>query len=634
MISVLGKTYTRLLDALGWRLRGVLGDDRVDRLLVNFARLWRPLLRKPAFIGITGSGGKSTAKELLLGVLSYRGRGVGNPESLNMVAEVAKTILRAHPWHNFCISELGAHQPAAMNEPLALLRPSIGIVTVIANDHWSAYNSREAIAEEKGKLVASLPTDGVAVLNADDPLVCAMASRCAGRVITYGTVPQAMLRAESISATWPARLTFTAVHGAERVVVHTQLCGSHWIPAVLSAIGGGLATGMSLRDCAAGIASVAPFEGRMQVVTTPDNVTFIRDDFKAPLWTVESCLQFMQAAKAKRKIVVIGTLSDCGTSVEKKYIKVAKLAQEVADIVVFVGPFASQVYKARKPGHEHTLLAFNHVRVAAEYINSITQEGDLVMLKGTTKQDHLIRIIMARTKSIACWRDDCKENIFCTACPERSKPSGMPSVHAAHLAVNPAKPTQSQWAMASSTQVIVGLGNPETSYMGTPHNVGYAAVDGLATAAGLSWTSQADAWLAQGDIAGRQVCLVKVHANINETGVRLKHLSENLSFGPGQCILLYDDLDMPIGTVRPRPRGGAGGHRGVASILEAFQTDEFRRVKVGVGQTTSALSRVDYVVTPFTAADTEAMTKAIVVAQNHALEIAATYSTTNSQLKK
>ena len=135
---------------------------------------------------------------------------------------------------------------------------------------------------------------------------------------------------------------FTVVRGAERVRVANQVCGSQWVPSVLGAIGGGLAVGLTLDECAAGIARVAPFEGRMQPVTTPDGVTFIRDDCKAPLWTLDACFDFMRAARARRKIIVIGTLSDCGAGAPKKYVKVARRAQEIADITVFVGPWASQ----------------------------------------------------------------------------------------------------------------------------------------------------------------------------------------------------------------------------------------------------------------------------------------------------
>ena len=88
------------------------------------------------------------------------------------------------------------------------------------------------------------------------------------------------------------------------------MCGTHWIPSVLGAIGGGLAAGMTLDECAKGIASVAPFDGRMQPVDTPEGVTFIRDDYKAPLWTVDACFEFMKVARAQRKIIVIGELQD------------------------------------------------------------------------------------------------------------------------------------------------------------------------------------------------------------------------------------------------------------------------------------------------------------------------------------
>ena len=193
-----------------------------------------------------------------------------------------------------------------MARAVALLQPSVGIVTVVGNDHWSAYDSREAIAAEIGSLVASLPSTGTAVLNADDELVLAMAAKCAAKVLTYGVSPRAELRAEDVRSIWPERLQMTLVRGTERVPLRTQLCGSHGCLRCWAPVGGGLASGMSLTECVAGIARVAPFEGRMQPVTTPDGVTFIRDDYKAPLWTVDACFDFMKAARARRKIIVIG----------------------------------------------------------------------------------------------------------------------------------------------------------------------------------------------------------------------------------------------------------------------------------------------------------------------------------------
>ncbi|BCB26573.1 hypothetical protein SKTS_14590 [Sulfurimicrobium lacus] len=583
------------------------------------------MLQNPVFIGITGSAGKTTTKELLLGMLSRQGRVIGNYESFNKVEEVAKTILSVRPTHDFCVCELGADKPDSLNESLIMLQPGVGIVTLIANDHLGAFSSRDAIAQEKEKLVVSLPSTGTAVLNADDELVLAMAKNCAARVMTFGISEHADVRAENIGAVWPDRLGFTLVHGAERMEVQTRLCGSHWATSVLAAIGGGLAAGMTLDECAVGIASVAPFEGRMQPVTTRDGVTFIRDDFKAPLWTMDSCFEFMKAARARRKIIVIGELSSVGPRKELKYAKTAKLAQEIADVTIFAGPWASGALKARKPGGEDALRVFCHVRDAAEYINSITREGDLVLLKGTNKQDHLLRIIMARAGEIACWRDDCKRDSFCNQCLDRTKPSGAPASAPAMIVSDTALqvPQSDLYTVAPSEQVIIGLGNPGAEHIGTPHNIGYEVVDHLASSLGLSWDDAPEARIARGSSQGRSVCLVKIQMAMNLTGTGLKRLSEYMAFGPEQCILVYDDLDIPLGSVRTRLSGSAGGHRGIASILEAFQTDAFRRVKVGVGQTEAKLNRVEYVLTAFDAASRAAADLAIKAAHARVIEMLA-----------
>lgn len=616
-------------EALDWRLRGWLGDPAVDFPKISAARLWRTLLNRTIFIGITGSAGKTTAKELLLAVLASKGNVVGNPNTLNVLAEVAKLVLRTRRSHDYCVSEVGAPKPGSMDAPLKLFRPGIGIVTVIGDDHLSAYLSREAIAQEKGKLVDHIPAHGTAVLNADDELVFAMASRSAGKVISYGHSPRADVRATDISATWPDRLALTVSHGSKSIRVQSQLCGPHLAIPALSAIAGGIAAGLTLEECARGIANAPPFTGRMQPVMSTDGVTFIRDDFKAPLWTVDACFEFMRSAQAKRKIIVIGMLSDLGigTGAPEKYAKVARRAQEIADLTIFVGPWASHVLKARKTGTDGgDLRVYSHVHAATQYLNSMTREGDLILLKGTNKQDHLQRIILARTNDVACWRNDCQRSFFCDECPDRMVASGVPRLPMRNTAAPVAAEAVSagnRRAVDKEEQVIIGLGNPEPQFAETPHNVGYAAVDQIALALGLSWESYADAWIARGASKERAICLVKMRTAMNYTGDSLKQLAQSMAFEPEQCILLYDDLDMALGAVRTRLSGGAAGHRGVVSILEAFQTDAFRRVKIGVGQPDAKLNRVEYVLTAFDPTARATVDQAVNAASIRALELAA-----------
>ena len=442
--------------------------------MISCARRWRPLLKKPLFIGVTGSAGKSTTKELLLGMLSHKGQAVGNEGSYSNIDKQAEALLRLAPIHSFFVTELSGHRPGEMDDNLPLVRPSIGIVTVVRDDHSSNGYPREAIAEEKGKLIASLPASGTAVLNADDELVLAMAARSAARVITYGLSPNAELRAEDISSVWPERLQMTLVRGSERIkpVSYTHL----------------------------------------------------------------------------RKIIVIGELQDIASQKGAKFAKTAILAQEIADITIFVGPWASSVLKARKPGAGDTLRTFSHVRDASEYINSISREGDLILLKGANRQDHLLRIILARNGDVACWRDDCNRFSFCNECPDRNKPSGLPVLMASATVPDAANlaPPSGLCPIEHNEQVIVGLGNPESRYAGTPHNVGYEAVERLATSWGLTWEITPEVCIARGSVNGTRISLVKIQTAMNLIGSGLKQLSESVAFSPEQCILVFDDLDLPL----------------------------------------------------------------------------------------
>ncbi|MBL8421000.1 MAG: hypothetical protein JNK92_10220 [Dechloromonas sp.] len=612
-------------NAMGWRLRRVFGDHAVDAAMISCARRWRPLLKKPQFIGVTGSAGKTTTKELLLGMLSHKGQAVGNDGSYSNIDKQAEALLRLAPSHSFFVTELSGHRSGEMDENLPLVQPSIGIVTVVRDDHSSKEYTREAIADEKGKLIAALPATGTAVLNADDELVLAMAAKSVARVITYGLSPNAELRAEAISSVWPERLQMTLVRGSERVRLLTQLCGTHWVPSVLGAIGGGLAAGMTLDECAQGIASVAPFDGRMQPVTTPDGVTFIRDEWKGTLWTVEASFAFMQSAQAKRKIIVIGTLADCGSGAPQKLAQIAKWAQQISDHTIFVGHWASNVLKARKPG-EDKLRAFSRVRDATQYVNSISREGDLILLKGTSKQDHLLRIILARNGAVACWRDDCNRSLFCNECHDLNKPSGAPLLLGSLTGQDATSQAETPGPLISEfdQQVIVGLGNPEAKYSNTPHNLGYEVADQLASSLKLTWDTTPEAWVARGSAKGRAVCLIKIRMPMNATGAGLKQLSEGMAFDPAKCVLVYDDFDLTLGTVKTRLNGGAGGHRGVASILEAFQSDSFRRVKVGVKKAGEKLDPINYVLTAFDAESRIAIDKSIQIAMTRVLELVET----------
>lgn len=589
--------------AIEWRIRALIGDRAVDNATIRLGRTFRAFAKRDkTFLGIAGSAGKTTAKELLLEVLAEKGKAVGNRKSLNRTTDIANIVLRMRPWHRYCVAELGETGPDSLDELLTVLQPSIGIVTVIGDDHLSAFGSREAVAREFAKLAQAIPPEGTLVLNNDDAPVSALRHRACCRIITYGTTPGADLLADDIVSAWPEPLQFVATFKGERVAVRTQLTGRQLLTSALAAIGGGLAAGLTLDECARGIARAVPAEGRMQSVRCADDITFIRDDFKAPAWTVKPLLEQLGEARARRKIFVLGTISDCRDT-PTQILKAARHALDVADIAIFTGRFASAALKARGPETVGRLHAFSHTLDVAAFLQSTRQPGDLIVLKGTNKKDHLSRLVLSQSQAVNCWVDDCGRDMFCSECSHvRSKRSPGGVIDALPAAVEQTVTTLlGMPAVPPGGQVIVGLGNPGSEYVGTPHNAGYQAIDELCTALGGTWTDYPEAWLAPGQLGDHAVWLIKAKSPMNLTGPALKRLAKEMQFDAGQCVLVFDDIDLPLGKTRIRMNGSAGGHRGVASILDAFQTDRFRRIKIGVKPAVSGADLTQYVLTPMAA---------------------------------
>lgn len=621
--SLFHQGWKKLAGAVEWRIRSKLGDDVFDEAIFRLGLKFRPWHKRTLFFAIGGSVGKTTAKDLLVSILNVRGKTIGNPMSRNAAPEIARTVLRTRPWHRYCVAELGETAPGSLDKHLAVLKPLIGIITVVGDDHLSAFGSRQAIALEFAKVVRSIPSHGTVVLNQDDELVASFGKQAKCRVITYGTCANADLQASEISSVWPNPLQFKATFNGETVSIDTQLYGKQLLTSALAAIGGGLAAGLTLADCAQGIGRVIPTEGRMQPYRSPKGITFIRDDFKAPAWTVRLLLDQLHDAHAHRKIFVLGTISDCRDT-PTFILKTAREALKSADITIFTGRFASAALKARKPEAESRLHAFSRTIDVANFLESIHQEGDLIVLKGTNKKDHLSRIPISLSQTVNCWVDDCGRDMFCSECSHLRSHRGPPGI-IAQKSTEPATPDTFAMALPSvnnAGQVIIGLGNPGIEYSGTPHNVGYEALNALCSSMDCEWREYPDTWIAQGTIDNRTLWLIKVKTAMNLTGPTLRKMSETMRFDPSQCILVFDDIDLPLGKVRSRMNGSSGSHRGVASILEAFQSDAFRRVKIGVGKLGEKLDRVEYVLTPFTTEDRLTIAQAVLTAVSSLREMA------------
>ena len=368
--------------------------------------MWRRLTRpQVTYVGVTGSCGKTTTTELIGAVLSSAGEcrtGTGR----NGLGGVVLNVLSVGAATKFCAQEVSGSSPGRIKPQARLLRPQIGVVTTVGSDHYKTFRSLEATAIEKGRLAESLPEDGVAILNADDPHVLAMATRTRARVVTYGLSPEAEIRGADMRSAWPDRLTLTVMHGQEQLQLRTQLVGEYWATSVLAAVACGLACGLSLEACGKAVAGFEPVFGRSSVHSVPDGPDYILETQKAPLWTMANSITFMREARAPRKTMVIGTVSDYSGKGGEIHRKVARLALEAADRVVFVGPQADHVDRLRRGNVRDRLFAFVTSHQAAAFLAEAPLARELIHIKSSIT-DHLERIMLSQFGDVMCWRERC-----------------------------------------------------------------------------------------------------------------------------------------------------------------------------------------------------------------------------------
>jgi aminoacyl-tRNA hydrolase len=331
---------------------------------------------------------------------------------------------------------------------------------------------------------------------------------------------------------------------------------------------------------------------------SPDGVTFICDNVKAPVWTIPVALDYMRRATAKRKVIILGNLSDYQEPLDPTYARVARQALEVAGYVFFVGRWASRSLRAKRHADDKAVQAFVTVDHINGFLSRFLAPGDLVLLKGS-RPDQLSRIVSAWTQGAQ----------------GQSVVESSPSLISTYGATRDNE----------VDQLVVGLGNPGKRYEQTPHNVGYRALELLAESLHASWSEEEVGVVARAHVQGQPVLLMKPATEMNRIGPWMRQLADQAQLKAQDCLIIQDDLSLQPGVVRNRMSGSSGGHKGVQSIIAAFQSEEIRRIKIGVGLPTDGTPVARYVLTPFDAAQRDTVEKACRQAATRVLEMLKTH---------
>jgi len=392
------------------------------RTVLLTAFCWRRLMFRTRFIAITGSVGKTTAKNLLAELLrGMPARTLSTRYSSNDVKHIMRDLLRVRPWHRFVVLEAGTDQPGWIRRCSWLIGPDIAIILSVARTHTTSFRTLDDTAEEKASLLGGLRRNGVAILNEDDPRVAAMAGKCRTRIIRFGCAPQAEVRARDVFSQWPERLSLSIETAGIAKQVKTQLVGVHWTASVLAASAAALECGMSLHQVAELISRIPPTTGRMEPAVLPSGAVILRDDVNGSLDTFLAAFETLKNAQAQRKILVITNVGDSPESWSRRLFRIVAEAATVVDLLILIGK-KRDTKRAGKLAvigglAPEGLHQFEHLRDVAIFLKGTLRIGDLVLLRGRMS-DHVARLYHAQLGEVACWKEECGKKTLCDYCPE------------------------------------------------------------------------------------------------------------------------------------------------------------------------------------------------------------------------
>ncbi|MCX4685097.1 UDP-N-acetylmuramoyl-tripeptide--D-alanyl-D-alanine ligase [Kitasatospora purpeofusca] len=369
----------------------VLVDSVVDAL----GKLARAVVGRAdaAVVALTGSAGKTSTKDLIAQLLQRLGDTVYPPGSLNNEIGHPMTALRVEDTTRHLVLEMGARHKGDIEYLTSITPPRIGLVLNVGTAHVGEFGSQEAIAEAKGELVEALPADGVAILNADDRLVRAMASRTKARVVYFGESAEAEVRAQDVRLDSTGRPSFTLSTPAGSAPVQLRLYGEHHVSNALAAAAVATELGMTVDDTAEALSEAGALSRwRMEVVDRADGVTVVNDAYNANPDSMRAALRALvsmggRGPERRRTWAVLGEMRELGEDSLAEHDAIGRLAVrlDVTKLVAVGGREAACMeLGARNEGSwgEESVLV-SDADAAVELLRSQLRPGDVVLVKAS-----------------------------------------------------------------------------------------------------------------------------------------------------------------------------------------------------------------------------------------------------------
>lgn len=362
---------------------------RVDSTAEALMRLAADERRSMAatVVGITGANGKTSTKDLTQAIAKSRFRVHASPGSFNNEIGLPLTLLGAPPDTEVLVAEMGARRLGDVKLLSGIARPDVVVVTNVGVAHMEVFGSWASIVEASAEPIDALGLDGLAILNADDPIVIAYGDRCPGRVVTFGTRAHVDVRAEDVSLGPDGRASFRVVTDGTEVRVTLAVPGEHMISNALAAVAVGRELGVALDDAAVALAGAGVSRWRMETFTTAAGLRVLNDAYNANPESAAAALRTARwMAGKERLIAVLGEMAELGPISEDEHDRVGELAARIrVGRLITVGEAAHSIARAaiREGMGPEDVATYDTPEEALDDIRRSAAPGDLILFKGS-----------------------------------------------------------------------------------------------------------------------------------------------------------------------------------------------------------------------------------------------------------
>src|SRR5947208_2808841 len=333
-------------------------------------------------LGITGSNGKTSTKDFAAAVLARRFRVTKTEGNFNNHVGLPRTILEATSEDEVAVWEIGMNHPGEIEALSKIAAPDAAIITNIGVAHIEFMGSREAIAMEKGALAEAVEPQGTVILNADDPFSEGIAARTRAKVVFAGTTSGAVRAIEIRQSAEGSE--FTIVEGAHRCRAQLPVAGSHMVQNALLAVAAGRAFGLSIEECAAGLASAPLTKARLQIKEI-GGVQFLDDSYNANPDSMKAALRTLVELDAEgKRIAVLGEMRELGAESERGHREIGETAATLGvDQLITIGDAAELIAEGARTAGLDKVSSAQSTSEAAKLLSEMAEPVELVLIKGS-----------------------------------------------------------------------------------------------------------------------------------------------------------------------------------------------------------------------------------------------------------